>query len=56
MLARGRPQGRGGGKWIAPTQRGNTEVTTMTDSLIGKRDIAAMLGTSPGVAAFILEE
>lgn len=26
----------------------------MTDRLIGKRDIAAMLGTSPGVAAFIL--
>lgn len=24
--------------------------------LIGKRDIAAMLGTSPGVAASILEE
>ena len=26
----------------------------MTDRLIGKRDIAAMLGTSPGVAASIL--
>ena len=26
----------------------------MTDRLIGKRDIAAMLGTSPGVAAAIL--
>lgn len=25
----------------------------MTDRLIGKRDIAAMLGTTPGVAAFI---
>ena len=25
----------------------------MTDRLIGKRDIAAMLGTSPGVAASI---
>ena len=29
---------------------------TMTDRLISKRDMAAMLGTSPGVAAFILEE
>lgn len=29
---------------------------TMTDRLLGKRDMAAMLGTSPGVAAFILEE
>lgn len=28
----------------------------MTESLISKRDIAAMLGTSPGVAASILEE
>lgn len=28
----------------------------MTDRLIGKRDIAAMLGTSPGVAASVLEE
>lgn len=33
-----------------------TGATPMTDRLIGKRDIAAMLGTSPGVAASILEE
>ena len=28
----------------------------MTDRIIGKRDMAAMLRTFPGVAAFILEE
>lgn len=35
---------------------GDIGATPMTDSLIGERDMAAMLGTSPGVAAFILEE
>ena len=30
--------------------------TTMPDRHISKRDMAAMLGTSPGVAASILEE
>ena len=34
----------------------STGATPMTDRLIGKRDIAAMLGTSPGVAASVLEE
>lgn len=34
----------------------SNEHKPMTDSLIGERDMAAMLGTSPGVAAFILEE
>lgn len=34
----------------------SNEHKPMTDRLIGKREIAAMLGTSPGVAAFILEE
>ena len=34
----------------------SNEHKPMTDRLIGKREIAAMLGTSPGVAAVILEE
>lgn len=37
--------------WTAKeARRENTGAITMTDRLIGKRDIAAMLGTSPGVA------
>ena len=41
--------------WTAQAARsGGIGATTMTDRLIGKRDIAAMLGTSPGVAASIL--
>lgn len=39
---------------VQDARSGATGATTMTDRLIGKRDIAAMLGTSPGVAASIL--
>lgn len=43
--------------WTARDARnGATEATPMTDRIIGKRDMAAMLRTFPGVAAFILEE